>query len=289
MSAPVSNAARPAVRLLPPDGTAQPVSEPSSSSLLPQPTALSSDALTALLKLEVDDHLLNLKNALKDAATFHRLKDEQVRKFKEDLRRAMQAQKKGGFWHKLGKLCGTIGKIAAFAAAAAATVTTFGAGAPLLLTVAAVTLSSAALAQQQWHVLQSLGVSDKVAGWLEIGMGVGSAALTGGVALASTGARVSTLGTIARYTNLGAAGVNAGAQGVNGGATIAETQANGEAQDAMADATNDQLAESHLQQMLLEVVAAIEDNEKEYRRTVTNVRASLDTQSSTLTLAASRV
>ena len=135
------------------------------------------EALAGFLVLEAMSRGVGLDAAIKNVNQLRQQKQAEWEKQKAALMEAMKAKEHSSFWGKLGKICGTLGKIAAVVASVAVAVGTGGAGAPLVLAVAGACLSAAALAQGEFHILQKLGVSDKVAGYIEIGMAVASVGL----------------------------------------------------------------------------------------------------------------
>ena len=157
------------------------VTTSANSNLLPGPTAdvNPDDALAGFLVLEAMSRGVGLDTAIKNVNELRKQKHAEWEKQKAALMEAMKQKEESSFWGKLGKVCGTLGKIAAVVASVAVAVGTGGAGAPLVLAVAGAALSSAALVQGEFHVLQKLGVSDKVSGYIEIGMTLASVGCAG--------------------------------------------------------------------------------------------------------------
>jgi hypothetical protein len=198
---------------------------------------------------------------------------------------AMKQKEESSFWGKLGKVCGTLGKVAAVVASVAVAVGTGGAGAPLVLAVAGAALSSAALVQGEFHVLQKLGVSDKVSGYIEIGMTLASVACSLGASALKGAEAVSTFQKTMGYATKAIGVVGAGAAGAQGVAVIKKSRADGAAEDAYADAAQARLHESHFQWLLLAVLDDLDNSEKEHRRTVSRVTDAIETRDMTLTIA----
>lgn len=269
--------------------SAGPVSPAGDPSLLPIPQLGVGDPLANLLALETVGRSIGLKNAIKEIGHIRTQKADEWRKQKAALEKAMHAHKKGGFWHKLGKVCGTIAKVAAVVASIAVAVCSGGTGAPLVLAVAAACLSTAAFAQGEAHILEKLGVDEKVAAWAEVGMSIGAVALTGGASLCSSGAALTALEHGVQVGGEVVA-IGGGAAAIGQGASMYEEgQASGAEADAYADVAKSKLVDSHLDQLLLTILDDLDQNEKSFRRAVSDVKSTTDTAGATLLLAAGRV
>ena len=243
------------------------------------------EALSGLLVLEAMSRGVGLETAIKNVNLVRQQKKAEWEKQKAALMQAMKAKEKSSFWGKLGKICGTIGKIAAVVASVAVAVGTGGAGAPLVLAVAGACLSAASLAQGEFQILQKLGVSDKVAGYIEIGMAVASVACSFGASALQGAEAVTTFQKIMSTSGKVVAISGAVASGAAGVAAIQKGQADGDAQDWYAEAERAKLNESHFEQLLIWVLDELENNEKEYRRTVNGVKDAIETRDATLAIA----
>lgn len=260
-----------------------------SSSLLPAPELGAADPLASLLALESVSRGIGLKTAINDINHIRMQKADEWKKQKAELQKAVNAHKKGGFWRKVGKICGTIAKVAAVVASIAVAACSGGAGAPLVLGVAAACLSTAAFAQSEAHILEKLGVSAKVAGWAEFGMTIGSVVCTGGASLCASGA---TLTAVEHGVQVGGevVAVGGGVAAVGQGVSMYEQgQADGAEVDAYADIAKSKLTDSHLDQLLLTILDELDQNEKSFRRSVSNVTSATESAGATLVLAAGRV
>jgi len=257
------------------------------SNLLPPPngTIDPDDALAGFLILETMSRGVALETAIKNVNELRKQKHAEWEKQKAALMEAMKAKENSSFWSKVGKICGTIGKIAAVVASVAVAFATGGAGAPLVLAVAGVCLSTAALAQGELHVLQKLGMSDKVAGYVEFGMAVASVACSFGASALKGAEAVTTFQKIMNTTARVAAIGSAGAGVAMGVATIEKGKSDGDAEDWYAEAAKARLEESRFEQLLLWVLGQLEDNEKEHRKTVDGVKDAIETRDKTLTIA----
>jgi hypothetical protein len=272
-----------------PMNSASPAALAESRSLLPMPQLGSGDPLASLLALETASRGIGLNTAIKDINHIRMQKADEWKKQKADLQKAMSAHKKGGFWRKVGKICGTIAKVAAVVASIAVAACSGGAGAPLVLAVAAACLSTAAFAQSEAHILEKLGVSEKVAGWAEFGMTIGSVVCTGGASLCGSGAALT---AVQHGVQVGGevVAVGGGVAAVGQGVSIYEQgQADAAEVDAYADIAKSKLVDSHLDQLLLTILDELDQNEKSFRRAVSNVKGATESAGATLVLAAGRV
>ena len=270
-------------------GSPNPVAPAAGLSLLPIPQVGTGDPLASLLALETASRGVGLNNAVKQINAMRSQKAAEWQKQKVELQKAMQAHKKRGFWSKLAKICGTIAKIAAVVASVAVAVCSGGAGAPLVLGVAAATLSTAAFAQSEAHVLEKLGVSGKVAAWAEVGMSLGAVVCSGGASLCASGAALT---QVQQGVQVGAkiVGVGGGVAAVGQGVSAYQDgQASGLEADAHAEIAASKLVDSHLQQQLLSILDELDENEKSFRRVVSNLNNATNAAGATLALAAGRV
>jgi hypothetical protein len=206
-------------------------------------------------------------------------------KQKTALLEAARAQEDSGFWGSIGKLCGTIGKVAAVVSSVAVAVTTGGAGLPLVLAVAGACLSTAAIAQGEFKVLQELGVDDEASAWIELGLGLSGIACTAGAAFAG--------GTesVMRFQKMAAtaekvASAGAGAVTVSAGvATRNQYAADADSKDHFADAASARLNQTCLDQMLIRILDHLEESEESYRHTVGRAESAIDLEDNTYLIA----
>jgi len=261
--------------------------EPSQPNLLlaPNDNIDPDEALAGFLVLEAMSHGVGLEAAIKDVNLLRQQKQAEWDKQKAALMQAMKAKEHSSFWGKLGKICGNVGKIAAVVASVAVAVGTGGAGAPLVLAVAGVCLSTAALAQGEFHILQKLGVSDKLAGYIEIGTAVASVACSFGAAAFKGTEAVSAFQKIMSTGGKVVAIGGAVATGAAGVAVIEKGMADGAAEDWNANAERAKLDESHFEQLLIWVLDELANNEKEHRKTVNGFKDAIETRNATLAIA----
>ncbi len=270
-------------------GPASAGSNPANLLLAPSDHVDPDEALSGFLVLEAMSRGVGLEAAIKQVNQLRQEKRAEWEKQKAALMEAMKAKEHSSFWGKLGKICGTIGKIAAVVASVAVAVGTGGAGLPVVLAVAGACLSSAALLQDQFHILQKLGVSDKAAGYIEIGMAVGGVACSFGASMLKGAEAVSSFQKIMNTGEKVVAIGGAVATGAAGVAAIEKGRADGEAEDRYADAARAKLDESHFEQLLIWVLDQLDSSEKEHRKTVNGVKDAIETRDATLAIASGAV
>jgi hypothetical protein len=256
---------------------------PADASLLPAPQELPGDPLMALLELQTKSRRLQLDSGMKDIRNNKRLKAKAYKEYKAALKKAHEARKKGGFWKKTAKLCSKLGKYGAVVAAVAIAVGTGGVGTPAALAIAGAALSSASLLQSETQFLQKMGMSDEMASYTEIGLGVGGAICTGGASgMAEADATIEAV-------EQGVA-VTSGAANVAGGvATIKAGRYEGEARDREADALSARLEQQQLLRMFNQILDQIEGGEQSEERTMSSLRGAIQTRAATPLIVARRV
>jgi len=256
---------------------------PADASLLPAPQDLPGDPLMALLALQSKSRQLQLDSGMKDIQNNKRLKAKAYKEFKAALKKAQQAKKKGGFWKKTARFCKKVGKYGAVVAAVAVVAGTGGVGTPAVLAIAGVALSSASLAQGETQFLQKMGMSDDMAAYTEIGLGVGGAVCTGGASAMSGGS------TAIEAVEQGVA-VTSGAADVAGGvATIKAGRYEGEARDREADALSARLEQQQLLRMFDQILDQLESGEQSEERAMGSLRGAIETRGATPLIVARRV
>jgi hypothetical protein len=263
-----------------------PIGQPS---LLPEPQPLSDgDALAGFLALESRARNLSLGRAIRNIEALRQERRVEWEKQKAALLEAARAHEDSGFWGSIGKICGAIGKVAAVVSSAAVAVSTGGAGLPLVLAVAGVCLSTAALAQGEFDILQELGVDAEVSEYIELGLVLGSVVCTAGAAYsggAETATRFQKIASTAEKVSTAAAG---GATITAGIATCEKFAADADAEDRYADAATAHLNETRLDRMLTRILDDLEDNERQYRQTVRVAKGAMEIEDNTVLLSIRR-
>ncbi len=216
-----------------------PGSAEGAGSLLPSPAEVGGDAMLGMYALMSADRQAGKVSAFARAATSQRERKAAIAEELRRLQEAAKARDSGGFWGGLKKACSTLAKAGLVVAAVGSTVASGGLTGPLAaVAIAGVALSAGAFLQGETKILQELGVSDKVAGWIETGMSLGASAcmvVTTCGAGAASGAGTDALGKSAAGKLTGSAaakGASAAARaasnaagalgnGVGGGARVA--------------------------------------------------------------------
>jgi hypothetical protein len=271
------------VSLQPYQAVAPPGLPSAPTSLLLEPPSLSDDdAVADLLAVEARSRSSNLNRAIRNIQNLRQEQRVAWEKQKAALLEAARAQEDSGFWGGLGKLCGTIGKVAAVVTSVAVAAGSGGAALPLVLGVAGACLSTAAVAQGEFEVLQKLGVDDELSRWVELGLAVGGVACTAGAAWTSAAKSATELQRIAttaeRVSSAAAGGVTLTA----GIATGKERAADANAQDRFADAASARLDQSRLDDALLRILDDLEESEQAYRHTVGRAKGTFEIEDNTL-------
>ena len=261
---------------------------PSRVSLLPDPlpAADGNDPIAALLLLHSRSRTTSTERAVTNV---HRIREQRRIEWEKQmaaLEKAARAENKGGFWGAVGKVCGTIGKIAAVAASVAVAVGTAGAGAPFVLAVAGACLSAAAFTQGELGVLQKLGVDDVTAGWVELGLGAGGVVCSGAAAFSAGPKSVTSFGRAVKTAEKVVGATGGAAHFANGIAYGLQRDARGDAQDCRTDATRAHHEERRLEQMLVRILADLEDSEESYRQTVHSLQGTKAIEDNTSLIAA---
>lgn len=251
--------------------------------LLPAPLELPSDPLMALLALQSKSRRFQLDSGMKDVQNNKRLRAKAHKEFKRAIKKAQEAKKKGGFWKRASKFCNKLSKYGAVVAAVALAVGSGGAGAPASLAIAGAVLSSASMAQSEYQLLQKMGVSDDLAGKMEMGMALGGAACTGGASvLGSTG---STLGTVQKAVAI----TSFSAKMTDAAATTQIGHYDAEAREHESDALFARLQDQQMQRMFDQILAQIEGSEQSEERAMNSLRGAIETRHATPLIVARRV
>jgi hypothetical protein len=232
-----------------------------------------------------------LKTSMSDLRGAQNARRRVIKVRKDEIARALRAARKGRFWKKLAKTCFKIAKIAAVAGSIALAVGTAGAATPVaVLAISGAALSTAAFAQGETHYLQKLGVSDKWASRIELGMYIGSAAcsLAGGLTQLGMGTagKMDAGCAIAGYSAGGASGLAAGGGAI---ATWQAGEADADGIDHVAEAARLQADEARMQRLIQQILEDIEGTEESDQRTLEHVSATMINRSEALTMISTRV
>lgn len=256
-----------------------------SDSLLPSPGETAELDAMSLLYLYMaegrDTSAASSRDAISKATEERHEKWQEI---KAAIQKALDAAKDGGFWSDLGDVFGKVAKIATLVAAAAATIASMGAAAPVLaLAIAALVLSAGAMAQGEFHFLQKLGVSDKAAFWIELGMVVGAAACTGGAALMPGGGANAAWVQLAKQL---ATVIGGGSSIIAGGSAMAASAYQHDTDEANADAAKGRVTMDQLARQIIELLDDYEQSEKSSNRALGSLRSAVSIHGDTLVVAA---
>ncbi len=194
------------------------------------PPSTLGDAAAIAMFAEMSTNDTKIRGATKNIEIGEKQRQSAIRDAKEALARALEAQKKGGFWSKVGKIAAA----AAVVAGAASAALTAGSGAVAGVAIAGALLSSSSVAMKALDVDAELLEVRGMQINLSDTFALGGAICTGGAGAFGTG-RAVTAG--ARVGGLVATGAQVGATSVQAGAKYGETQALADVVDEDADAT----------------------------------------------------
>ena len=260
------------------DVSAQPPSS-EGGSLLPSPsvTALvGRDPLSMLYLLEQQDQNLSLDEGTKRIGALQAERNRALDQELEAVAKEAEAAKHKSFWDDLGSILGEVAKVAGIIASAAAVVCTAGAAAPFAVALVAAALSAASFADGELHFLQKMGVDDKAAGWIDLGLSVAGAAGSFGAGVAASGqAGSQIIGTVDRAATV----VSGTATVTEGGSVIAAGQAQSDGEHASADEAMALAQASHLLRFISWVIddaRASDEDSKRIMNTIANTKGIQD-------------
>jgi hypothetical protein len=271
-------------------------------SLLPEPPAgalAGSDPLSVMYLFESKDRNDELSTGTSRVRGLQTERAQELQKELAAIQQEDDAVKHKSFWDSLGSVLGEVAKVAAVVASVAAAVCTCGAAAPLAaLAIAGAVLSTAAFVDGECHVLKALGVDDKTAGWIDLGMSIGGALCSGGAALASsaqaaasstaTAANSATSSTVAtiKTTATVVTGVTAVAGGV---ATIESGQAQAAIDRADADQIVAEALSDHYLRNIQTVIDEVQDSDEKSKQILKTIVATKGIQNDTAAIAAGSI
>ena len=259
-----------------------------SSSLLPgpDPAALQdADPMTMLYLLDSKDRKASDDGSVAKIKGLQTQREHDLAKEQDAIRKQDEAAKNHGFLDQIAGACGEIAKVAGVVGSIAAAAATAGAASPLAaVAIAGAVLSTAGFADGELHVLQKLGIDDKTAGFIDLGLSLGGLASSAGAGLLASAETASST----------ARGVGYVASGVTGAALVAKGATEIESGQSLADldrAEADQLAataHSHaLQRAVERIVDEVRDADEQSKQISKTIVATKTTQLDTLEAAAS--
>jgi hypothetical protein len=269
-------------------------------SLLPEPPvgALgASDPLSVMYLFESKDRNDELSTGTERVRGLETERAQALQKELAAIQQEDEAVKHKSFWDDLGSICGEVAKVAAVVASVAAAVCTCGAAAPLAaVAIAGAVLSTASFVDGEFHVLRALGVDDKTAGLVDMGMSIGGALCSGGAALAASaqaaasGAaatiQTSSVVGVVKTTALVVTGVTAVAGGV---ATIESGQAQADIDRADADQVVAEALSDHYLRSIQTVIDEVQDSDEKSKQILKTIASTKAIQNDTAAIAAGSI
>ncbi len=269
---------------------ASPAASPEGAKLLPEPPVgalAGSDPLSVIYLFESKDQQDDANSGTRRIQALQAERSQALQKELAAIQQEDEALKHRSFWDDLGSICGEVAKVAGVVASVAAAVATCGAATPLaVLAVAGAAMSTAAFVDGEFHVLHALGVDDKVAGFIDLGMSLGGAACSLGAGMAAGGqAASSTATTIGRGATVvtGASAAAAGTAAIEAG----QEQANADRADAgqvVAEAMSD-----HLLRTIQSVIDEVQDSDEKSKQIMKTIVSTKGVENDTAETAAGAI
>lgn len=281
----------------PPGGVASPQAGPEERpasgegpSLLPDPASgalAGADPLSMLYLFESKDQKLGVDSGKSRIQALQSERHQALQQEQQAIQQAIDAQKNHSFWDDLGSICGEVGKIAAVVASVAAAVATAGAATPIAaLAIAGAVLSTASFADGELHVLRSLGVDEKTAGWIDFGMTMGGAVMSFGASTVAGGSVASSLPSVLNRASVAVAGVGQVGSAASG---IAAGQAQAESDRAAADQVAAQAQSSQARRLMQVVIDDTQSSDQASRRIEGTIANTMSIRDQTAVAAAAAV
>ncbi len=260
-------------------GVAVAVTTARAPTLLPKPdlTGMSNlqDALSIIYAIQTKQGQADVKDGEVRAQTEKRASEAEYKRMMEAIAKAREAEREShGFWASLKSVASSIAKVASVVAGVAAIVASGGAALPLVVGIAALTLSAGGMAIREFKLLGSdsdkIGMGMEVAG-AAIGVGGCVAGALGAASAASdaTAEVAQTTGAVAQTTN-GAATVAAGAATIR----LADIRHDGDL--ATADAEDARFAMERHHTELQQIIDAVDESQKTERDSLESTRKAIE-------------
>jgi hypothetical protein len=269
-----------------PSGAGEPAAPavPASSTILPAPM-VGSDPLGMIYLIESQSQQLGFSTGSAEIKGLQNENNQECTKELTAIHQEAVAAKHKSFWDKLGSAFGEIAKVAGVVASIAAAVATCGAASPLAaVAVAGAVLSTAGFADSEFGILKKLGVSSKLAGYLDAGMSIGGAVVSVGAGLLSGAqAAASTASTVSKV----ASGVGGVGQLGHGVSDVGSGQAQAADDKAVADQVDAQTKQASYQRMILQLLAEMQDTDQKGEQTLQTISGIKSTENNTALYAAS--
>ncbi|MDP8998775.1 MAG: hypothetical protein M3O46_01540 [Myxococcota bacterium] len=245
------------------------------------------DPMSMLYLFESKDQQLSVQAGTSKIAALQSERHQALQQEQQAIQQAADAANHHSFWDSLGSICGEVAKVAAVVASIAAAVVTWGAATPIAaLAIAGAVLSTAAFADGELHVMQSLGVNAETAGWIDTGMAIGGAVMSCGAGMFAGANVASSTGTIlSKASSVVAA---AGAIG-KGASTVVAGKAQAQSDLAAADEVAAQARSNHAQRIIQTIIDETQTSDEESRRIMGTISNTKTIQSETTLAAATAV
>jgi hypothetical protein len=247
---------------------------------MPEPTPPNGspgDALSLLYLFEDRDQDLGVEEGTSKIASTQTQRNQEFQKETQAIAKEDDAAKHHSFWDNLGSFFSDVAKVAGVVASIAAAVCSFGAATPIaVVAVAGVILSSASLADGEFHILQKLGVDPSVAGWIDTGMAVAGAACSMGAGMATAGQSASEVASSVSRAGSVAAGA---ATVVQGASDVEAGEAQSDEEQADADQVVAQAQSDHdlrFMQIVIDEIQSSDEESKQMLTTIANTKSTLD-------------
>jgi hypothetical protein len=252
------------------------------SLLVPPSGDAESDALIVLLMAQGQERDQALASGREDLQRLKTRIHEALDRMKAALKKAAEAKRKSGFWGKLGKSLGGVGRWAAVGLSVAVAVGSLGAAAPVAaMAIAGAVLSMGAACEGQWHVMQKAGLDATTAGALSLTMSLAGSACT----LGASGFGFGDIGEMALDAGKVAVGAAAMGEGVS---TLEQAYADRDSGYAEAEAKQARADQARAQRLIQWVLEHMEDRENEQQRKVDAGAETICTHNESMMLAATR-
>lgn len=265
----------------PASDAASPAEHEAMGSLLVTPSGPPLDAMSTLYLLEAKDQALEIARGSGDVKADEKTRKKASEEMHEALRREAEAAQHHGFWSDLGDDLATIGKVAAVVGSVAVAVASAGAGTGIAaLAIAGATMSTAAFAEGEAHVLEKLGVDAKTSAWIEAGLSIGGAVTTGGAGTLASAAEGA-----ARTTAQVAQDVSATSRAAGGAATIEAGHYQAEAERRAADAETAKNSADDAGRAITTTLGRLRDGQDAEQRCLADIRGTMEIEAATMAAA----
>ena len=276
-------------------GTSAKVSQaPAGQSLLPEPNLAGLNPTEMLYALQAQEGQLGVQTSTTAVKQDQAAKDQAVKDQLAQIKKSIQDAQHHSFWDDVGNALGDIGKVCAVVGSVALSVASCGAGtAVAALAITACVLSTAGMAESQFHVLEDVGVDPTTASWIGIGLSVGGAAASLGAGCVASGVQVgddavTTTTTVAKTTAKAASLITGAADIGRGVTTVVSANDQADELDDEANAKADQFRSDLLQKGIDALITSLGDNQKSAQRQQSETQGVIQTYGAAMNAAVMR-